>query len=430
MTSWGDTGWTVLAGVGGAISLAMVGAPLSVDMVFLIGPDQAALIGAQFAVLFCGAIATGVAILLARHWRWLLLAGSVGMVVAQAIRVPRLRGIAVQVGRSKPDAVPDISAHPVWVCLLVASAAVLLVGVLGVAQELLRSNRLGACLAGFAGCAGYFGASIVSRLRAIPAPVQFIVVAVVAVITGLAVLRLRAAPGTTVRWASMVAAAAALVWLLPAMMVAIRSEAVFGTVTGGVVGLVVLALAIVASRPTGTPGMLAVGATGLVLAAPLLVLVLVYDVLLIGVWYAWPIAITGVLVGTASAAGPWELRAGIVAAAGLSMVGLAAGQAEKRSTGELVIWLFLALSVAAVATTVGSAAQVLARIEAVPALGALGPLAALGVFGSLNLLRAATSGISSFNNIFGTAANWVSAVLLLAAAGLLLVLRRTVTEIS
>lgn len=424
-----STGWRVLAGVGAAILLAFVGAPLSVDQIFLMGPDHPTLIGEQFTALFCGAAATAAGILLARHWRWLLVAGSVGMVVAHAIRAPRPQGVSVRVAGSGSTApAPDIVAHTAWVCLLVMSAAVLLIGVLAVAQEVLGRHRIGAALAGFAGCAGFLGVAVVGRLRVLDAPGRALVIAGIAALTVLAVSRSPRAPHPAGTWPRMVAAAAALVWLLPTMFVAIKGQAIFGTVTGGVVGLVVLGVAIAASRPAGTPGMLAVAATGLVLALPVVMLVLLYDIFLGKPWYAWPIAAAGVLVGAASAAGPWPLRAGIVAAAGLSVAGLAARATDVRSTGALVIWLFLALSLAAIATTVGSAAQTLATVDATPALGSLGPLAALGIFGTLNLLRVGANGKADLAKILGSTLNWISAALLLAAAALLLLLGRLMTS--
>jgi hypothetical protein len=93
------------------------------------------------------------------------------------------------------------------------------------------------------------------------------------------------------------------------------------------------------------------------------------------------------------------------------------GLVENRGS-TLIVWLFLALSMAAVAVTVGSAAQVLAGIDAAPALTALGTLAALGVFGSLNLLR-------SGGRTLGSTVDWVGALLVVGAAGLLLAARAT-----
>ncbi len=145
-------------------------------------------------------------------------------------------------------------------------------------------------------------------------------------------------------------------------------------------------------------------------------LVLLWDVPLGAVWYAWPVALGGVLAGAAAAAGPSALRAGIVAAAGLSMIGLV----ENRGN-TLIVWLFLALSMAAVAVTVGSAARALAEVDATPALAALGTLAALGVFGSLNLLR-------SGGRTLGSTVDWVSALLVLGAAALLLCLPKPAAD--
>lgn len=392
----------------------MVGAPVSVDSVFLVGPDAPGLIGEQFGVSFAGAAATGVGMLCARWWRWLVVVGAVGMVVGHLIRVPVAQGVSVRVaGARGPE--PDISAHPVWVALLVAASALLLVGVLGAAQELLRDNRIGVCLAGFAGCAGYFGVAVVGRLRGLGAPERVIVVGLVAGATVAAAISVRGNGLVRGRgqWAELVAAAAALVWLLPTMIVAVRDQAVFGTVLGGVIGLGVLGVALTAARPAGGAGVLVVAATGLVLGSPVAMLVLLWDVPLGGVWYGWPVALAGVLVGAGAAAGPSVVRAGVVAAAGLSMIGLAIGQPSA-----LVLWLFLGLSMAAVAVTVGSATEVLAGIDAAPALASLGTLAGLGVFGALNLVRAGRSPVAT-----QSAVAWVAAVLVLAGAGLLLGLR-------
>jgi hypothetical protein len=383
----------------------MVGAPVSVDSVFLVGPDQPMLVGKQFAVGFAGAAATAVGILFGRYWRWLLGIGAVGVVFAHAIRVPRAEGVRVQVAGSNTG-VSDIVAHPLWMAVLVMGTAVLLVGVLGVAQELLRDNRIGASVAGFAGCAAYFGVGVTGRLRGASTAPRLIVVIVAAAVVIVAVLRLRESGSQRGQWVSMVAAAAALVWMLPTMIVAIRGQQIFGTVLGGIVGLAVLAVALLATRPAGQRAPLAVLATGLVLGPPVVMLVLLYDVPFDGVWYGWPIALAGVLLGAGAAGAPTMVRAGIVAAAGLSMLGVAAD-----NDNQLIIWLFLALIMAAVATTVGAAARVLAQVDAAPALAALGTLAALGVFGSLNLFRVGGKTLASTGN-------WVSALLVLLAAGL------------
>src|SRR5207247_303943 len=79
-----------------------------------------------------------------------------GMVVGQVIRVPRAEGISVRVGQSAGP-VPDIAAHTLWVCVLVAAAGLLLVGALGAGREVVRGRGLGAGVAGGGGCGGVRG---------------------------------------------------------------------------------------------------------------------------------------------------------------------------------------------------------------------------------------------------------------------------------
>lgn len=436
-----STGWLVTAGIAGAVVLAFVGAPQSLDMIFLVGPDSPTL-GGQLGVAVAGAVATAVAILLDRYWPWLLAIGSVGVLVAYVIQSPppgqALITVRVPGGNVPAQRLPVSTA---WAAVVLACAGLLVVGLLAVAREVLRTSRLGASLAGLAGCAGYFGASVVGRLRGAEPVVRIVVLVVAAGLVVLAVARLLGSrvdpdpeaaevitslePADPVRWLRIGAAVAVLFPVLPTLLTVLTGKWVFGTVTGGLAGLVVFGVALVAAVPAGAPGVVAVAACSLVLAAPVVILFLIYDVAGGQVWYAWPIALAGVLLG--AVVGAWR-RPGaaiMVAAAALPMIALAERLGgDHRSLAELVIWSFLLLSMAAVAATVGTAAATPALRDGLPALGGLITAGAVGVEGSLSLLWAGANERADLGKVAGPTGQWAAVVLMGAAAVLLFLLVR------
>lgn len=435
-----STGWLVTVGVAAAVVLAFVGAPQSLDMIFLVGPDSPKMVGGQLAAAAAGAVATAVAILLDRYWPWLLAVGSAGVLVAHVIRSPAPGQALITVrvpGGNTPAPAPPVG--PAWAAVVLACAGLLVVGLLAVARELLRTSRLGASLAGLAGCAGYFGASVVGRLRGAEPVVRIVVLAVAAGLMVLATSRLLGSRGDQgaadglaqlpggpdpARWLRIGAAVAVLFPVLPTVLTAFTGEWVFGTVAGGLAGLVVLGVALVASAPAGVPGVVAVAACSLVLAAPVVILFLIYDVVGGQVWYAWPIALGGVLLGAAVAARRGPVAAVVVVAAALPMIALAEKLGGDGTLAELVIWSFLLLTMAAVAATIGTAAGTPALRDGLPALGGLVTAGAVGVEASLSLLWAGANGRADLSKVAGPAGQWTAVVLMVAAAALMFLLVR------
>lgn len=80
-----STGWLVIATFAGIAVLAFADVPQSLDMVFLTGPDSPEFIGPQLTVALAGAVATGAAVLVARFWRWLLPASSLGLLIVHLV---------------------------------------------------------------------------------------------------------------------------------------------------------------------------------------------------------------------------------------------------------------------------------------------------------------------------------------------------------
>ena len=425
-------GRLILAGLAGTAVLAFVGAPQAVEMLTVVGPDKPGLAGTQLAVAAAGAIATAVAILLSRRWPVLLATGAVGVLAGLLIQDPA--GLLFNARVFLPDD-PGTPQAPVPAgvgMLLMAAAGLLLVGLFGVARELLRTGRVGASLAGLVGAAGYFGVAVIGPLATAGTAARLGVAGLAAALTVVAAIRSPAvAPAVSERgWRiRYVAAGVVLVSVLPTLVVALSGDVLFGTVTGGVTGLVVLAAAVGASAPAGRDAMLAVGATGLVLAAPVVTLLLIRDGVAGEVWYAWPIALAGVLTGAAVAARRWP-AAGVVAVAAVPMLLLGLGFADvDEPAGETIVWVFLYLSMAAVAATVGTAATRFGG--AVPAFGALATVAGVGAHGALSLFRIGPGGTADLEKTVGPTGYVIGAVLLATAAALLLVPRersRTAAE--
>lgn len=406
-------GWPLVGGVAGAIVLAMVGAPYSPSMLFVVGPDSLADAGAQVGYALCGAGAMVFAVVFDRYWRWLLAAGVAGLAIATAVHAPKYIGIMARVVGSEQAAAQGI---PFAVgCLVSAAAGVLVIALFAVARQV--AGTAGAVLGGVVAVAGYYGVALIGPLLSADATPRVVLVAVAAVVAVLASSRCEALPFETSGRIRIAAAAAAVATVLPTVLVAVTGKQGFATVVGGVVGLVVLGVAIVAAVTAGaTPAVLA---AGLVLAAPVVLLVVIHDAPAAG-GRAWLIALAGALVGAVAGLRSWA-AAVLVALLTLPMVWLASGAGDNdRDTAEFVVWVFLFLAIAAVAASGGLAF----RVVRTPAFGVLAMASAVGVFDALNLWRAAVSSGQGVSAAISPTAHWVSAALLVVAVPLLLVLGR------
>lgn len=409
--------WPLAAGVAGAVVLALVGGPQSLGMLFLVGPDSPDHIGAQVAIALCGAAALAVAVLFDRHWRWLVTAGVAGVVVATAIHAPKYQGLTARVVGGPDDPASQALPIPVAVgCLVVASAGVLVIGLFGVAREVGRVSRLGGALGGFVAVAAYYGVAVIGPLRSADATSRVVFLAVAAAVAIVAAFRTTGSDSESSRPQRIAGACAGAATVLPTAVVAVTGEPTFGTVTGGVVGLVVLGIAIVAGAAISAKTAAAVGATGLVLAAPVVLLVVIHDAPAGSTGYAWPIALAGVLAGAVAALRTWS-AATLVALAVLPFIGLALRLGDgDHVTAEVIVWALLFLAMAAVAATAGRAF----RVVGTPAFGAMATASALGVFGTVNLWRAAVDSGGGAGASIGHAGHWVSVVLLVCAVPVLL----------
>lgn len=405
----------LLAAVAGAVVLALVGAPQSPSMVFMAGPDSPAHIGPQLAIALSGALAMAVGVLSARRWPWLISLGAIGVVVATALHAPKYQGLTAKVVGSSTGPAP--LPTPVLVgCLVAAAAGVLVIGLFGAVGEMARTR--GAALAGFVAVAGYYGVAIIGPLRSAEPIVRLLVVAVAAVVAIVAASLNGPGSSTMSGRARVAGVSAALAIALPTAVVAITGGQVSGTFTGGVVGLVVLGIAFAASVVAGVST--AVLATGLVLAAPVVLLIVIHDGPAAGgPGYAWPIALAGLLVGMLGA-----MRAGssavLLVLAALPFAGLASGLGSDRTFAQVVVWALLFLVMAAAAATAGIAF----RAVGTPVFAPLATAMALGVFGTIDLWRAGVGEHGGISASMGTGAHWISVALLLCAVPLVLRLRR------
>lgn len=200
---------------------------------------------------------------------------------------------------TETDATPDFVARLAWACLFVAASGVLLIAVLAAAQGLIRRHPIGAAAAGAIGCAGYLGVSIARLLRGMDsATVRLVVLPSRSPPPELALLHPRdagAGPTLPIR-ARLACSGAILASVLPTLVVAITKEQVFGTVAGGLAGLLVVAVAALAASQLGVRALIAIVAVGLVLVAPVAPMLLLYDVV-VGPAYGWPLALLAVAIG-------------------------------------------------------------------------------------------------------------------------------------
>lgn len=422
----------VIAAFAGAVVLAFADAPQSVGLVFKIGVDHPSYAGEQLAVALAGALATALAVLFAAQWRWLLPAGALGVLVAHLMFNPGWEGITARVVDVNDDGapvVPEFARQLPWMCLGIASAGVLLVGLLGAVQRLYRLHPVGASAAVVVACAGYLGASVVGPLRAVDMDtVRLVVLAVAFVLTGAALVTRESAdptPELPTR-ARLAAAGAVVLTVAPTVLVAVTGKTGFGTALGGVVGLLVLAAAVFAAVSLGRNALLAVTAAGLALAAPVTILIPLADALVVG----WADSTVGVLtlLAVAGASGAALFLGRLVAAAGvlgvtaLVMLWMASGLVPEAPTFFSV--LLLMFGMASVGLAVGSTAPFFAHRNALPAAGAVITTMALGVHLTLSFLRIGSGAEPNLDMVWGRGAFIVAGVLLAIAAVLLVLLHR------
>lgn len=350
--------------------LAFAGAPMSVDALMWTGIDHPDVIGFQLAVAVSGATGMALAIAAAAWWRWVLVAGVLAVGVALAIDPPPEGGLSARVRSASDSSTVDPAIAPLWGGVLAAASGALLIAVLCAA----RRATAGSALAGVAACAGYFGVSLSGALRD-EGNVRLAVVAVAAVVAVWAAVRsagevVKPSPGASV----------VLLTALPTAAVAVSGEAVLGTSAGLVIGLVLVAAAVLAA---GQDRLLVAG-LGLLLTAPFTLLVLLHSVVAGEIWYAWPIAGAGVLAGVATARfAPLVVAVAIIPTALLAFGGV------DGAIGKAAVWAFLALMMAALAASATAAARVAINL---PVLAALTATAAVGIGHVLAFVGAAEAG--------------------------------------
>lgn len=408
----------------------MVGAPQSLDMVFQVGPDSPVVIGAQLAVGLSGAMATAVALLFAHYWRALLIVGAVGVLVGHLVRMPPLAELTVTVASAPTGsrAVPELAANLWWACLLFAAAGVLLIGLLCLAQRLVKVSQAAAGVAGLIGCAGYFGVSVIGPLRAADSLLRTVVVVVTVVVTVAAAANLRdQATGTRtgLNRARIIGAVLVPLSVTPTLVTAFAGASVFGTVSGGLAGIAVVLGVAVATASIDLGLLLIVAATSAVLTAAVPRLFLLHSSVVAEPWYAWPVALAGVLLGSAVAMSRFRLRlaAVIIVGSAVTMVAVTWDSVHvDRALGAVVLWSSLALAMAAVAATVGACAPTLARSALLPAFGALVTAMAVGLHGAVNLGWVGANGRPDPDLVFGATGQAIAAATLVGAGVLLLIL--------
>lgn len=398
----------LLAVLGGVVVLATAGAPQSLGSLLRVGTDSPSIAGTQLAVGLSGAAAIAGCLFARRFWRVLLPAGAVGVLVASAIHLPVLQEVSVRVpGEGAP--VPDAVAHPVAACLLGAASGVLLVGLLGAVESIQDQGPS----VGIVAVAAYCGAAVVGPLVDAAGPVRLAVTAVATLLTT-AVFAVKAPDSAGGRvWP---AAVVVFLPLVSTAFVAASGRHLLGTTTGGMLGILLVALALAAAG--GLHRVLAVAACGLALAAPATLLLFLHSSLATGrPWYVWPLGLIGVLSGAAARKLPWAGRAAVLAAIPTAAVGLQIG-GESRTTQSLLTLAFLITALAAVAAATSAAAP----REELPAFATLVTTAAVGFGFAAGLFTRRTSGP------LDPSAPLVSAGYFLVAAALLAILGKRLNE--
>lgn len=409
----------------GAVVLAFADAPQSLGMVFRAGIDTPETIGEQLAIVLAGALATALAVLLARWWRWLLPGAALGVLVAHLVYNPAAQGLTMRVAEAGEAAVPPEFVRELpWVCLDVASAGVLLVAVLASAQRLHREHRSGAVAAAVIGCAGYLGPSLVGPLRsAETATARLVVLALAVVLTGATLLSRETAdpepPRPLPLPAQLIAAVAVVATAIPTVLVAVTGENTFGTAVGGVAGLAVAAAAVAAALQLGGNALLATGAAALALAAPAAIVFFIADALVVDA--TGLLGLVGVAIAAAAAFGRsrYAAAAGVLGVTALLFVLLASGIVSFASS-VAIGWAVVIACIASSGAAFGATAPLLAKRAALPAAGAVVTAFAVGVHGAMNFFRIGPD----LRMVFEWPGLVLTAGLLAVAAGLLLVLRK------
>ncbi|UVS77514.1 hypothetical protein [Actinokineospora sp. UTMC 2448] len=381
------TNWAGIVVGAGVVVLAFVGAPMSVDALMWAGVDRPEVIGFQAAVAVGGALGMAGALVAARWWRWVVAAGVVGVGVVLAVSGPPGGGLSLRV-RTAGESTVELPVDPFWGVVLAAASGALLIGVVSGAR------RVGAAwVVGVAAGAGYFGVSLTGALQSHPARVGIVGVAALVVVVAAVLSAERSSESRQVHW---IAAGIVLLTAVPTLVVAVLGKPVLGSLIGALIGVALVGAALAAAGREWW----AVGGLGLVLAAPFTSLVLLHSVVAGEIWYGWPIAAAGVVAGSlAGRAAPWVVGLCVIPALLLGLGWM---------DSPLVVWVFLALVMAAVA---GCAATAV-RTESV---GALGVTAAVG-FGHV---LAALHGAGSVEGIVGRGGQVAAAVAFVVAAALL-----------
>lgn len=412
--------------VPGAVVLAFADVPQSLDMVFLTGIDLPEYGGSQLLIALSGALATASAILLARWWPPLVAAGSLGVLLAYVLHRPVRGGLSMRMVNGAESSTADFELHLLWACLLVASSGVLLIGLLGAVQVLMRRRFAGAAATAVVASAAYYGVSIAGPLRGgETVALTLVVLCAATALTVLGAVRLRdvTARGRPSRNTRIVCALAVVATVLSTALVAITGGTVLGTWLGAFAGIVVTGTAAVAAGRFGGSTLAATAALSFVLVAPVSTLFIFADALSSGTpWYGWPLALAGVGAGAVAAATRHRvwLATALTAVAAIPLLVIAGNRDLWNS--DLMSWLTLVTLLAAVAAAAGGLAPTFASTNALPAAGGLVMAMSVGMHGILGFLRAGGDSRTDINTVFGPVGMLMSATLLIAGALMLIML--------
>jgi hypothetical protein len=410
------------AALAGIVVLAFVGAPQSVNLVLLIGFDDPGVAGSQLLIGLAGAVGIGLAVLLVRQWTVSVVFG--GLLVTLAYLVLPVAGQGILVSADEPGEASrtrDLAANAGWLALLVGGAAILLVGLLGAAGHLMRSGSRGAGIAvtGAAAASGYMGTLVVGWLPTGWPRVVVLVLAVLVMIAGVVVGRTTVAPALPRRMV-VLAWVAALLPVVPTITGAITGQPTYHSAAGIVVCLLVLAGALVTCLLAGMPVLRASLGAGLVLAAPvpLLVLVLAGTERMPALWA--PALTAGVVMAVLVARLP---RPGVLAGVALEaalIACLALGATNSHGSD----WLAYAIAAVAVTGAVAAGAGIAdaALLPVLPALPVLLPMVtavAVGVRVVLDAIQLDPS-ITGLTAMFGSGSLWLTVVMMVVGAVLLI----------
>ncbi|WP_133854364.1 hypothetical protein [Labedaea rhizosphaerae] len=408
-------GPVLAAAVAGIVVLAFVGAPQSVNLVLLVGFDDPRVAGSQLLIGLAGAVGTGLAVLLVRQWTLVVVFGGLLVTLAYLVHPVAQQGLHVEVVTpDRPARTPDLVANSGWVALLVGGAAMVLVGVLGAASQLMRSGsrRTGVAVAGMAAASGYLGSLLVGWLPTGSPRVVVLVLALLVMAAGVVVGRASAGPGLPPRTV-VLAWVAAVLPVVPTITVAITGVTTYQSVAGMVVCLLVLAGAVAACLLAGMAVLRAAVGAGLVLAAPvpLLVLILAGTAETTPLWAAAVPAFVVMAVVGAVMPRPGVLAGVILEAAVIAYLAVAGIDSEVGA------WVVYALAAVAVTAAVAAGAGV-ADATLLPVLLPMVTAVGVGLRVVLDSIQLDPS-ISGLNALFGSGSLWLSVAMLVVGAGLL-----------